>query len=72
MPSMLMVIAWRFRVSVKSSLVNWLPPLSRGQALVGIEDLRPAVLGERFLECLDTELRAERVRQLTQSMITTR
>jgi hypothetical protein len=22
---MLMVIAWRFRVSVKSSLVNWLP-----------------------------------------------
>src|SRR5580704_18401448 len=32
-------------------------------ALVGIEDLRPAVLGERFLECLDTELRAERVRQ---------
>jgi hypothetical protein len=31
--------------------------------LVCIEDLRPAVLGERFLECLDTELRAERVRQ---------
>jgi len=30
-------------------------------ALVGIEDLMSAVLGERFLECLDTELRAERV-----------
>src|ERR1700680_1911140 len=26
LPSMLMVMAWRFRVSVKSSLVNWLPP----------------------------------------------
>src|SRR6516162_2551628 len=32
-------------------------------ALVGIEDLRPAVLGERFLECLDTEFCAEPVRQ---------
>jgi len=26
LPSMLMVIAWRFRVPVKPSLVNWLPP----------------------------------------------
>ena len=26
LPSMLIVIAWRFRVPVKSSLVNWLPP----------------------------------------------
>jgi hypothetical protein len=29
--------------------------------LVGIEDLRLTVPGERFLEGLDTELRAERV-----------
>src|SRR6516165_11471742 len=53
---MLMVIAWRFRVSVKSSLVNWLP-----WSVLKISGL--PVLGERFLECLDTELRAERVRQ---------
>jgi hypothetical protein len=32
-------------------------------ALVGIEDLGLSVPGERFLECLDTELRTERVRQ---------
>ena len=26
LPSMLIVISWRFKVPVKSSLVNWLPP----------------------------------------------
>jgi hypothetical protein len=57
------VISWRFKVPVKSSLVNWLPPLSRGQALVGIEDLGPAVVRECFLERLDTELGAKGVRQ---------
>ena len=31
--------------------------------LVGIEDLGPAVLRERFLERVDTELGAKRVRQ---------
>ena len=34
-----------------------------GSALVGVEDLRPAVQRQRFFEGLDTELRAERVRQ---------
>jgi hypothetical protein len=60
---MLIVISWRFKVPVKSSLVNWPPPLSRGQALVGIEDLAPAVVRECFLERLDTELGTEGVRQ---------
>src|SRR6516225_4022691 len=32
-------------------------------ALVGVEDLRPAVSGQRFLQGLDAEVRAERVRQ---------
>src|SRR3984893_6615367 len=32
-------------------------------ALVGIEDLGPAVSGERLLERLDTKIGAERVRQ---------
>src|SRR6516162_4664251 len=31
-------------------------------ALVGVEDLRPAVSGQRFLQGLDAEVRAERVR----------
>ena len=34
-----------------------------GSALVGVEDLGAAVQQERFLERLDTELGAERVRQ---------
>ena len=34
-----------------------------GSALIGIEDLGRTVPGERFLERLDTELGAERVRQ---------
>ena len=49
-------------------------------ALVGIEDLGPAVVRERFLERLDTKIGAERVfdsrhastARLTQSMTTTR
>src|SRR6202048_390562 len=57
LPSMLIVISWRFKVPVKSSLVNWLA------ALVDIEDLGPAVVRECFLERLDTELGAEGVRQ---------
>src|SRR6516164_8121889 len=32
-------------------------------ALVGVEDLRPAVSGQRFLQGLHAEVRAERVRQ---------
>jgi hypothetical protein len=30
-------------------------------SLVGIEDLRPAIARERFLECLDAEIGTERV-----------
>jgi len=45
---MLIVIPCRFSVSA---------------ALVGIEDLRPAIIGERFLERLDTKIGAERVGQ---------
>src|ERR1700738_4565835 len=48
-------------------------------ALVGIEDLGAAVASDRFLECIDTQISAERVGQsprrtarLTQSMMTTR
>jgi hypothetical protein len=63
LPSMLIVTSCRFSMPVKSSLVKWLPPLSRGQALVGIENLGPAVPDERFLERLDTEIGAERIRQ---------
>src|ERR1700738_4069664 len=63
LPSMLIVTSGRLSTPVKSSLVNWLPPLSRGQALVGVEDLRTTKASERFLERLDAEIGAERVRQ---------
>jgi hypothetical protein len=32
-------------------------------ALIGIENFRPAMARQRFLECLDTEIGAERVGQ---------
>src|SRR5260370_25000154 len=35
LPSMLMAISWRFKVPVKSSLVNWLPPAFAGAGLYG-------------------------------------
>ncbi len=31
------------------------PRSSRGQALVGVEDLRPAVSGQRLVQCFDAE-----------------
>jgi hypothetical protein len=61
---MLMAISWRFKVPVKSSLVNWLPPALRwGRLWSVLKILGPAVARERFLERLDTKLGAERVRQ---------
>src|SRR4029077_9257370 len=78
LPSMLMVIAWRFRVSVKSSLVNWLPPASRGQALVDM------ISGLRYWESASSsastqnsapsvfDSRHASTARLTQSIITTR
>src|SRR5712671_1820524 len=54
LPSMLIVTSCRLSTPVKSSL---------GQALVGVEDLRPTKASERFLERLDAEIGAERVRQ---------
>src|ERR1700741_3837488 len=54
LPSMLIVTPSRFRVPVKSSLVNWL-------ALVGIEDFRSAIARERFPEGLDAKSGVEGV-----------
>jgi len=64
LPSMLMAIAWRFKVAVNASLVNWLPWSQRldpveGPFLVGLvaasdaaavnSTFRSAVTEERFL-----------------------
>jgi hypothetical protein len=54
LPSMLIMTSCRFKVPVKSLLVNWLP-------WVGIEDFRSAIARERFLERFDAKIGVERV-----------
>jgi hypothetical protein len=51
LPSMLIITPCRFRLPVKSSLVNL-------AALVGIEDLRPAVAwkAETYVDLLDAHV----------------
>ena len=49
---MLISILFLSRISVKASLVNWLP-------WIGIENRRPAVFCQRLLQCLDAEIRGQ-------------
>src|SRR5882672_2494600 len=59
---MLIAMALSRSRPVKSTLVNWLPRPPPGQALVGVEDFRPAVLRHRLFDGLEAELDLHRDR----------
>ena len=69
---MLMVIAWRFRVSVKSSLVNWLPwSVLKISGLPYWESASSSASTQNSAPSVFDSRHASTAR-LTQSMITTR
>src|SRR5882762_11012257 len=59
---MLIAMALSRSRPVKSTLVNWLPRPPPGQALVGVEDFRPAVLRQRLFDGIEAELDLHRDR----------